>query len=367
MLKNTVLIKLFVFFSFHSVYTQVELDFKEELKPCVSVNFLTLEGSRNLTEKDFKKTLVVFQVYQNKVVKIPLIGNYKAENNHLTFTPQHNLGRGLEFEAQFYNNSDTIKKRFFITPLLISNDSLSRVIEVFPKSNQVPGNILLFYVLFSQPMKDEVLAFKHIKIIDSAGKEKEMPWRNKSQWINNKILVMMVHPARIKRGINSFAELGELFGFNKEYKLVITTELRDEFDRKLVKEYTKMFSIIKEDRDMPEIKYDEFKIPKRNTKESLVIKFNEGMDYLSVLSAVKIKSLTDNKYVEGEITYTDNDQSWNFIPKNNWQNIKYQVIFEKELADFSNNHVHRLFEITDLSQLNEENMPRKWNFVPKKN
>ena len=118
---------------------------------------------------------------------------------------------------------------------------------------------------------------------------------------------------------------------------------------------------------MPGINYTAFKLPGVNTKEPLGIVFSEGMDYVSILTGVKIFTVADSLPVNGKIMYTQNDNTWNFVPEQKWKGEAYQIRFDKVVADFASNHLHRLFEITDINKLNEETMPRKWNFTPKLN
>jgi len=366
MVKKLLVALTFFLSGILSAQKKINVELKDPLKPIVSVNvsLSETEPPEALNFERGKKTLAVFMVTHGVVSTIPLIGNYSVQKNKLIFVPQFNLGRNLEFEVQYYENGDTLKKRFTTPKLPEPAIPLSQVNEVFPRTDKIPSNILLFYIEFSKPMTDEILAYKNVKILNDEGTEMEMVWRNKSYWVNGKILVMMVHPGRVKRGLKSFSELEELFTVGKEYTFLVTSGIKDEYERPILKEYRKKFTITDDDREMPKIKFESFTTPVVDSRQPLQIKFSEGMDYVSVLTGLKIFTASGGTLVEGEIKYTDKDSVWNFIPKNNWKIMPYEVHFEKVLSDFAGNHIHRLFEIKDLNDLNEGSMPRKWTFTP---
>lgn len=344
------------------------IDFKNPVKPIISIS---LSDKKNLIKKpisnnEAQKILSVYMVNEEIVSSIPLIGNYDLVKNRLLFTPLNDLGQGLVFETQLYLNNDTIKKRFKIKINNLSKKNKAEVKTIFPYSNKIPANTLLFYVEFDQFMEDEVLAWKHVKLIDAKGVEKKMPWRNKSYWVNYNTLVLMVHPAYVKRGIESFKDEGELFTIGDKYTLLITPGIKDEAGRPIKKEFQKTFTITEPDRKMPELNYNAFKFPKIKTKEPVELVFSEGMDYVSILTGVKVYA-SDSVLVPGRISATGNDSIWKFIPEITWQNQTYELRFYKVVADFANNHLHRLFEISDLNDVINDTIPKKITFKPKIN
>lgn len=362
--------KIITFFALVLLFTEVngqeiKIDLKIPTRPVITVESADLKFNGEISFEEGKKNLAVYLVNDKKAANIPLLGTYSQNRSMLKFVPQYDLGKGLEFEVQFYASKDTIRKRFTIVTEKNNSTPLSEVTGFFPITDKIPANILLFYVQFSQLMTDEILAWKEVKILDDQGKERTMPWRNKSYWVNNTILVLMIHPAYVKRGIESFKENGELFTIGKQFTIVVTTGIKDALGRSIKKEFSKKFTIIEEDRKIPEIQYQNFTIPKVNSKQALTLKFSEGMDYVSILTSVKLYNKETGTALPGKMNYTANDSTWNFVPENKWQNTTYEVRFEKTVADFANNHLHRLFEIKDLSELNDDGMPKKWEFTPK--
>lgn len=356
--------------SFTCKSQDVEINLNNPTKPVITVKISANSFSKpagDISSEEGKKILAVFMVKDNKAAAINLIGNYHIDNTVLRFTPQHNLGYGLEFEVQHYKDKDTLRKRFIIPPSAEPEVPLAEVIKFFPAADKIPANILTFYISFSQSMADDISAHQYIRILNSKGEEKPLAWRQRSYWLNdNKILVMMIHPGRVKRGIDYKPELGEIFTVGMEYSLVVTTMIKDRFQRPLSKEYSKKFTVIDKDREIPAINFSSLSSPLANTLDPLQITFSEGMDYGSVTQRMKIFNVADSALVEGEFVFTDHDSVWKFIPKQSWKKkTEYEILFDKKISDFAGNCLHRLFEITDLNQLNEENIPIKWSFTPK--
>jgi hypothetical protein len=311
-----------------------------------------------------KKILAVFMLINGKPARVSLAGSYTLHEKTLSFTPSLDLTGGSEFEAQYYDRSDTLRRRFTIdtgAPIAPPAEAL----RIYPATEKIPANILLFYVEFSAEMKPDMLAFNAVKLLDGDGNEKTTVWRQRSYWENNgKILVLMIHPGRVKRGINYMPDLGPVFIPGQKYTLVVTAGIHDRFDRPLAHECRREFTVTEDDREMPRIDFSVMKPPGEMTKEPLHLKFSEGMDYVSIITGIRIRDTVANTYVKGEFKMNGNDSAFNFYPENHWRKTVYQVEFTKYVSDFANNHLHRLFEINSLDELNEDQMPIRRNFIP---
>lgn len=318
--------KVFIFtiiigeiFSCHSFDNIIHIDATDPGKPVIAVtlnpdkkNALTNE----LSYETGRKVLAVHMKRENGITKTTLSGKYQLKNNVLSFTPQQRLGENLEFEIRYYLNNDTIKRNFFTPSSPKPNIPLPEVEKIFPISDEIPANILNFYIRFDQQMQDDIQAFQNVKIVDARGKEKELVWRHKSHWLdNNKVLVLMIHPGRVKRGIDyKKEELGDLFTVGETYTLVVTPEIKNRFLQPLLKTYSKTFTIISYDRKIPKICFDKFQLPKVNTINSLTLVFSEGMDYTSIHEEVTLFDSESKEKISGSIIYTSHDSIFKFSP-----------------------------------------------------
>ncbi|HLG02287.1 MAG TPA: hypothetical protein VI731_01750 [Bacteroidia bacterium] len=347
----------------------IDINFKNPGKPVITVKlppaFNKLAGKGKITYEEGRKVLAIFVILGGKPAPSGVYGNYTASKSELSFVPESELAPGTGFEAQFYTENDTLKKRFVIPASAAPAIPPAEVVQIYPFANELPANILLFHVEFSQTMLDDINAYQRVKIFDSKGVEKPMVWRQKSYWEKDrKVLVLMIHPGRVKRGINYFAELGEIFLPGEEYTLVVGAGMQDAFMRPTTKEVVKKFRVVKDDRELPGIDYAAFRIPKANTRQALEIRFSEGMDYVSIITGIKIRDTLSNAFVTGGFFNMDNDSTWKFIPEKPWKKTTHEVQFTKYVSDFASNFLHRPFEITSLDSLNEDKMPVKWRFEP---
>ena len=323
--------------------------------------------AKELSYETGTKILAVHMIREKQPAKNTLLGKYQMENNLLSFTPQHHLGEGLEFEIQYYSEDDTVKKLFSIPSSPKPNLPPPEVEQIFPLTNKIPANILIFHIRFNQQMQDDFLAFGNVKIIDSKGEEKQMAWRQKSHWLDsNQVLVMMIHPGRVKRGIDyKKEELGDLFTIGETYTLQVTSELKNRYRQQLLKMYSKTFTIVAADREIPGIRFDKFQLPKVNTMDPLTLVFSEGMDYSSINEEVDLFDSKSKETIPGSIIYTDYDSIFQFLPKQPWEKRAYEVQFGKKVADFAHNRLDYPFEIQNLDELPSDTTPRKWEFSPK--
>ena len=85
------------------------------------------------------------------------------------------------------------------------------VLMIYPSTDVLPANLLKFYLQFSRPMRETDAIFDHIRIIDDQGNVIEDPWRRAPLWSNDGTrLTLLIHPGRIKTGVNLNLDLGPL-------------------------------------------------------------------------------------------------------------------------------------------------------------
>lgn len=178
----------------------------------------------------------LFLLHDGVAATDPVYCNVQREKDSLFITPASPLGIGSDFEFRLYQQEDTLRKQFAVN-LPGDMPPIAEPAHIYPLSEKIPENILLFHVLFSEPMLEDIKAYTHVKILDEKGVEKPRVWREKSTWAQHgKHLVLMIHPGKIKRGIKHMEEDSALFEEGKTYTLVISNTLKDAWERPLEKE-----------------------------------------------------------------------------------------------------------------------------------
>jgi len=316
----------------------IQIDNSDPFQPVIHIeNIYDGKLQTDSLDQVFKDQLTFTQIIGGKPAPVAVSGKYENIDGDLTFKPLTALGAGLEFEIRY--KSETQK---YQTPKPLNADApLTYVESVFPASVEIPRNILFFHVQFSNTMLHDINGYENVRILDPSGKEIPTVWRQRSYWLEDqKILVLMVHPGKVKRGI----DMEIPFQIGKTYTLEVLPEMQDVYGRAMAKPYTHQFTIIAEDYEMPKVLFDLIKLPKANSRKTLIIPFSEGMDHSSIVDGVKIYT-SEGEQVKGMFTWNETDQTFGFVPDEKWVSGEYQIVFEKKVCDFANNRLNRPFEM----------------------
>lgn len=302
--------------------------------------------------------LNVYLVINGIPATTPLSGKYEMKGSHLSFTPMVALGEDLEFEVVYSLNETKTTKRFH-TPAKPVSNQVTSVVTSYPTAETIPYNTLFFHVRFTAPMFQDRKAYEHVHIFNDENKEIWNAWRQKSFWLDDgKLLVVMVHPGRVKTGIRY---AGPLFDSTKQYKLVVSRNLKDANGNMLKSDYERLYRIGGEDRESPVAVINKHVIPNADTRQPVKLEFSEGMDYASVFDGTK---LYDNKGSQIACTIETDEKNQTFLlkPHENWRKGKYTLSLRGDVYDFAANRINRLFEITDIRQVESDKIPTELFF-----
>src|SRR5262249_32882832 len=157
----------------------------------------------------------------------PVLGSYRIAEGDVIFQPRFPLRPGVRYRAIFRAVQPELTATFEI-PAVRSAPS-TRVEQVYPTTDVLPGNQLKFYVLFSAPIQ-RAEAWRRIHLYDAAGTLVELPFLELQQepWDPDyKRLTVLFDPGRIKRGLLPLQETGPAIEEGKHYSLVIDSAWTD--------------------------------------------------------------------------------------------------------------------------------------------
>lgn len=350
------LVFFFILLYSHGCSQQIFIDAKKPYKPLFKV-FPVYRDDRQPSD-----ILKIFMIQEGKESETPLLGNYSVTEDTLFFEPQFELGDGLAFSAHFYNKNDTVKS-FYKTPSISLNINKEVVIkDIFPRSHEIPKNILTLYVEFSEPMMEDEAAFRFINLYNENDEILPNVWLNKSRWVNNKILMLMIHPGRVKSGISYYDNLGDIFDVGKKYHLEITNKVKPLYKNAKVKPFIKEFKIIEAETSCPKILSNKINKLKKNTREKLKIVFSRTMDLYSILGGISVSTYKTNLNIEGELVPGKDDTEWYFVPDKPWQEEKYTLIFSTYVSDPSGNGLIKPFETRNIKKIYSKEIVKRINF-----
>jgi hypothetical protein len=321
----------------------------QSMQPVISLR-LNAGDIKLLQANDLKSAgdyLALYLLENDTPAQLPVAGNYYIKQDRLYYTTFNTLGFGLAFEVQ-YKGSHAKEHKRFVMPVSLSSKRAAKVVEMYPLTDTIPYNILMFSVHFSAPMLNDPKAYTSIKVYDSEGVERPDAWRHKSFWIDsNKVMVLMIHPGKVKSDIDY---AGPLFDSNKTYTIHIEKELKDITGNLIANDFSRKFYVSGRDSELPKPIFDYFVSPEANTKQPVSLLFNERIDFTSLYKGAEIID-SDGIRVPVSLKARRSDASFQMTPLQNWKHGKYSIILHNTITDLAANRFNRLFEIQNISEI----------------
>lgn len=334
----------------------------EELKPIVTVE-LTNEDLTTVQKdinKEGKHVLALYLLQNGKRASLPVAGRYDLNKHTLSYTTLYKLGYEQSYEVVYKTNNKEHTKRFS-TPQHPTSDIAAEVVTTYPLGDTIPYNTLYFHVRFNQPMQIDDQAYRYIKVFDNNGTECRRAWRQRSFWLEDgKLLVLMIHPGRVKNGIHFESAL---FDSGKRYTIKVSKDIKDINGNPLKGGYQQSYYVKGEDRRIPKALLQQKTYTIANTQKAISLNFSEGMDHASVLAGTKIYDQS-GKEVLVNIS-ANNDDTFLITPKTKWQKGNYTIVLGGSVYDLAANRLNRLFEIKDPNEIEKDKIETKLHFTIK--
>jgi len=86
--------------------------------------------------------------------------------------------------------------------------------------------------------------------------------------------------------------------------------------------------------------------PSVGTREPLIVMFDRPLDH-ALLQRMDTVVDTHGSPLTGEVTVSDNESSWRFVPQQPWATGEYALVVEPNLEDVSGNRIGRAFEVDE--------------------
>ncbi|SMP26816.1 hypothetical protein SAMN06264346_10967 [Chryseobacterium profundimaris] len=303
----------------------------------------------------------IFMIQNNTESQTSLLGSYYKIEDTIFFEPQFELGEGLSFSVNFSYKNNTVKKLYKTKPIDNSIIQEIDVKEIYPRDNKIPKNVLTFYVEFPVPMIEDESVYRYVNLLDENKKTLAHVWYNKARWISDKVMMIMIHPGRVKKDISYYDNLGEIFTVSKKYYLEITDKIKPLNSNSKLIYFTKEFEIINPLNTCPKVLEDKLNNPKKNTFDKLKIAFDRPIDFFSAQIGISVKNYDSDIAFEGKIIPGSEDTEWYFVPAKPWTEKKYTLIFNKYLSDPSGNSLIKPFETTTIKKSYTRPVAKKIN------
>ncbi|MBO6517567.1 MAG: hypothetical protein JJ975_13555 [Bacteroidia bacterium] len=223
---------------------------------------------------------------------------------------------------------------------------------VYPLSEQIPENTLQFHIQFSQSMVQNPRAYELFQVLDSSRKPLQTLWRQKSEWNQDGThLALMIHPGRVKRGIEYLGDSLALFRPGESYTLVLVDTIRAEIGQAMTPQRLKQFRVKEFDSKVPQL------LSYGAAQDSgYFVSFNEAMDYGTMCYGVSMYD-KDNNRLKFTCT-TANDSTWE-IQLDYPKNVEPSILkLEDYVSDVCANRMSRTFEVRNSDAIREDSSVR---------
>ena len=285
----------------------------------------------------------------------PMTGRYAIESNLLRFEPQFPLQPGVRYRAAFRPaklpgngiNAGGVPVTSVYDVPLPPTKATTVVAQIYPTADELPENLLKFYLHFSAPMSRGHI-YDHIQLRNESGKPVELPFLeiDEELWDPSLTrLTLFIDPGRIKRGVRPLEEIGPALEAGKRYSLVIDQAWKDANGNFLAKAFEKTFQAAPPDREPINPQQWRIHEPKPDSSDPLEITFPKPMDHALAQRVIRVFGPPTGRSVAGEVTLLDHERRWRFTPARPWTSGGYTVQVETTLEDLAGNNIGKPFEV----------------------
>jgi hypothetical protein len=279
----------------------------------------------------------------------PILGQTAHLGNQLVFAPRYPFQPGVNYRARFEPSVLSLTEATIVSEFSIpapSAERAVRVVAIYPTSDELPENLLKFYIHFSGPMSRGE-AYQHIHLLDDKGQPVAGAFLELEEELWNPQMTrftLFFDPGRMKHGLVSQMQLGPALMAGKTYTLTIDAAWHDSEGRPLVQSVTKTFRATAAERRQPDPSRWRIMPPSSKSIDPFLIDFDEPLDEALLQRVLSVHD-ANGRPVPGRITLSDHERRWSFTPDSTWRAGHYTLSIETILEDLAGNSIGRPFEV----------------------
>ncbi|WP_169980928.1 hypothetical protein [Tautonia rosea] len=285
--------------------------------------------------------------------EVSMLGQVQIDPDRIRFVPRFPIRPGTTYRATFRpallpgGDPDAKPIQADITlPDPDAENEPTRIVAVYPSSDQLPENLLRFYVQFSAPMSRGD-AYRHLRLTGTNGEPVPSPFLELDEELwdpSGTRLTLLIDPGRIKQGLVPREELGPVLEAGRCYTLTIASEWPDATGRSLAEPFRKTFDTTPADEVPPDPSDWQIDTPKAGTRSPLVVRLPEPLDR-ALLGRLLFLTDLEGRLVPGRVEAADAETCWRFSPESSWQSGRYLLVADTDLEDLAGNGIGRPFEV----------------------
>jgi hypothetical protein len=286
-----------------------------------------------------------------------LAGRYRfRDGGILRFEPRYPPSGGLEYRVRLdpaglaniagrMRSVGPVREWTFSVPVAAPLGATTEIVAVHPATPVIPANQLRWYVEFSGPMQDGE-ALRHVRLLDEDGVEVRGAFLDPIEELwdpDGRRLTLLFDMGRVKHGIRTRMEQGPVLEPGRRYRLRIDPAWPDARGVALRRGFERKFVAGLPDHTRPDPTRWLLRIPARDSREALEVRFGEPLDHALAERLVGVLA-PDGNAVPGRGAMMDDDRGWRFVPNAPWTAGRYQLRVDSALEDLAGNSVARVFD-----------------------
>lgn len=278
-----------------------------------------------------------------------VLGRHQIVEDGIRFIPDFPFVPGVSYRASFDPRPLACREYFGVVTdefcLPKERSAFPEVTDIFPSSEDLPENLLRFYVCFSIPMQRGRVAAE-ISLLGPDGKPApDVLYRAPIELWDRSMrnLTILLDPGRLKRGVGPNRELGPPLKTGQRYTLAVGAGMTGSSGDQLPETVYKHFCVT--DAVRKPISVEEWKIvlPETNSRQALTLLFPRPLDWALLSHAVTVASAREQS-INGAIVIDPHEKRWTFTPASPWAADSYQVRVASTLEDVCGNSVIAAFD-----------------------
>lgn len=280
----------------------------------------------------------------------PMSGRYLLQGNGVRFTPHFPFQERLHYRVSFDPRPLGCPGLAEVVTLDFSQPTEPsglpvEVEHIFPSADELPENLLRFYVCFSQPMQRGRVGHEVVLLGPDGQPVLDALYRAPVElWDKGmRCLTVLLDPGRLKRGVGPNRELGPPLVAGKAYTLAIGVGMAGSSGHRLSGTVYKRFSVMKPVREPITESGWEVVPPVAGTYTPFFLRFARSLDWALLRQAVTVTT-TCGQVVDGHVEIGMSERELAFRPTTPWTAKPHQISIAAELEDVCGNRFVAAFD-----------------------